>query len=152
MTAPDLPTPDDVVITRETGLAISADELWALVGQGEHWSEWLVDEADIHVSEGANGTVTIDGEHRLVTVRRVREGEHLQFEWWGDDAPRTTVDLEVMPAGRGSVLRVSERLSAPPSASMSATTANAAPQARRARAWDLRLLVLCLQTAALVRT
>ena len=53
---------DDTKITRTVETDLTPDELWSLVGDGEGWATWLVDDADIDVEPGASGTVVDDDE------------------------------------------------------------------------------------------
>ncbi len=141
-------------VTRELDLDISTDELWSLIGDGERWPEWLTDGGSVEVQPGADGVVR-DGERlRNVHVRTVEPNERVTFDWWTDDE-RSTVELEIVHVGGRTGLRVTETFVFPGSASMSASMTSASSRSAAMRAgigWDVRLLVLCLTTAALART
>ena len=42
----------DLEVTRSVPSDLPVDELWALVGDGDRWGEWMVDGADIAVRAG----------------------------------------------------------------------------------------------------
>lgn len=131
---------DAVTVTRQVELDTTTDELWSLVSDGERWAEWLVDAGSVDVTPGADGVVIDDGERRDVRVHTVEHGRRVTFEWWTDDE-RSQVELELVPAGERTGLRITETF---------ACAGRAA--ARASAAWDVRLLVLCLGSAALART
>ncbi len=134
----------DLEVTRSVPSDLPVDELWALVGDGDRWGEWMVDGADIAVEPGATGTVDDQGRRRTVVVDDVTD-RRVAFTWWPEgDADRTSmVELVVVPATRGSILRITERFAASASASTVGTAGIA---------WDVRTLLLvlasCLVTAA----
>ena len=130
---------DRTSVTRHVELDLTVDELWAMIADGERWAEWLVDASTVEVTPGADGTVVDDGERRDVRVHTVEHGRRIGFEWWTDDE-RSEVELEIVPGDERTGLRITE------------TFACADAIARASNAWDVRLLVLCLGTAALART
>ncbi len=129
-----------VTVTREVELDVSVDELWSLIGDGSRWHEWLVDDGSVDVRPGAAGVIREGDDTRYIRVRTVDHGERVTFDWWTDDE-RSTVELEIVRSGDRSGLRVTETF-----ASASANSSRAAVT------WDVRLLVLCLGSAALMRT
>lgn len=131
---------DRASVTRHVELDLSEEELWPLIADGRRWAEWLVDESAVEVGPGADGTVVDDGEHRDVRVHTVEHGRRVVFEWWTDDE-RSEVAIEVVPGDDRTGLRITETFACAGAAS-----------ARASIAWDVRLLVLCLGTAALART
>ncbi len=145
-------------VTRELDLDISTEELWSLIGDGERWPEWLTDGGGVEVQPGADGVVR-DGERlRNVHVRTVEHNDRVTFDWWTDDE-RSTVELEIVHVGGRTGLRVTETFvhagSASMSASMSVSMTSGSSRSAAMLAgigWDVRLLVLCLTTAALART
>lgn len=99
------------IVTRDIPLDLPADELWELIGAGEGWKDWMVDEADIDVAPGGGGEVVDDGEVRRVEVTSVRPGESVRFVWWpeGRDELASSVSLTVDADEHGrTVLRVVE--------------------------------------------
>ncbi len=76
------PMAGDTRITRTVETDLTPDELWSLVGDGEGWAAWLVDDADIDVEPGATGTVVDDDEARDVRIDRVDPHERVTFTWW----------------------------------------------------------------------
>src|SRR3712207_4706077 len=93
-------------ITREVELPLEADEAWEAVTELE---EWLVDDADLTLEPGEEGTLRLpDGEERRAVVEEVAEGERLAFWWWAEDTVATRVELTLVPAVGGTVVRVVE--------------------------------------------
>src|SRR3712207_1950943 len=93
-------------VTREVELPLEADEAWEAVTELE---EWLVDDADLRLEPGEEGTLRLpDGEERRAVVEEVSAGERLAFWWWTDDAPATRFELTLVPAVGGTVVRVVE--------------------------------------------
>ncbi len=136
---------DDLQIEREIILPESADELWPLLSSADGWQQWLVDEASIHVAEGAEGDVVDGGVVRHVQVVEVDEARGVTFRWWERDDPESVseVCIQVLPTlDGGSRLLVVER---PLVASASVSALQ--------EAWDMRalLLALSLSSCALVR-
>jgi len=123
-------------VTRTVDTDLAPDELWSLVTDGEGWTSWLVDEADVTVAPGAGGTVVDDGVERTVRIDRLDDdgdGQRIGFTWWPDDRPDlvSAVELVVLPAATGSRLHVVETFAAA-STGTSATCG----------AWDVRLMLL----------
>ena len=89
----------DTKITRTVETDLTPDELWSLVGDGDGWATWLVDDADIDVEAGATGTVVDDDEPRDVRIDRVDPHERVTFTWWptGEADQASTVELVVLP-------------------------------------------------------
>jgi hypothetical protein len=133
----------DLQVTRSVPTDLPVDELWALVGDGERWVEWMVDGAEIAVQPGSTGTVDDQGRRRTVVVDDVSDGR-VAFTWWPEgDADRTSrVELVVLPTATGSILRITERF---------ATSASASTVATAGIAWDVRTLLVVL-AACLVAT
>ena len=126
-------------------LDLPADEAWRLIGTAEGWREWLVDEADIDVREGADGDVLDDGVRRAVRIETVEEGARITFVWSADegDVARVTLHLDETTDGR-RVLRITEQ----PLAACAECPMQAAARASR---WDLRECLLCLSASAASR-
>lgn len=93
-------------VTREVLLPLDADEAWETVTELE---EWLVDDADLALAPGEEGTLRLpDGEERRAVVEEVQAGSRLTFWWWTDDAPATHVSLTLVPAVSGTRVVVVE--------------------------------------------
>jgi uncharacterized protein YndB with AHSA1/START domain len=131
---------EQITITREVDVDTDATELWSLIADGERWSEWLVDDGAIEVAPGAGGIIVDDDVVRRVHVHSVELHERVVFEWW-TEGERSTVELEIVERGDHRSLRVTETFASTLRASTDVGVA-----------WDLRLLVLCLGSAALART
>ncbi len=106
---------DTTVVTRNVDLELSGEDVWYLVGDGNGWVEWMVDEADVVVEPGAEGTVTDGDIERGVRVTEVVEGERVCFVWWpsGDEDATSTVELVVGSTTGGAALRIVETFPAP---------------------------------------
>jgi uncharacterized protein YndB with AHSA1/START domain len=136
---------EPIVITRDLELDVPADELWQLVVDGERWSEWLTDTADVVVEPARSGTVVDDdGVERQVSIHSVVPGERVRFAWWPTDRPdeSSMVELVVAPSNDGGRSRLSV-----------IETYATAQASTMPMAWDLRLmlLVVCIGQVALVR-
>ena len=126
-------------ITRTVETELPVERLWELVADGGSWPAWMVDEAEVDVTPGAQGSVVDDGHERAVRIGAVGD-QHVSFTWWpaGDERLASTVELVVLPRPGGSALHVTERFPATLTAS-AATTAG--------MAWDIRTLLLVLAVA-----
>lgn len=115
MTPPEVDAP---AVQRDIEVDLPAAEVWPLVGDGAGWVEWLVDESDVVVEPGRDGTIVDDGDRRAVHIDEVVPGESVTWSWWPvgqpvrpptdrpDDA--STVRLVVVPAGARTVVRITE--------------------------------------------
>lgn len=130
----DEPAPE--VIERTVELELDTAALWALVAGPGGWQGWLIDEGDLDLVPGGEGTVVDGGVTRTVRVDEVDEGEALRFRWWpvGEPERGSQVELVVVGAPGGSRLVVREAFPARP---MAATMS-----ARGALAWEVRVAVL----------
>jgi len=126
-----------IAVTRDLELDMSPDELWSLVGDGDRWPEWMVDQATVEVAPGRGGTVHDRGVDRDVFVREVAEGERVAFDWWERARPDviSTVELVVAPTATGAGLRIIETFPAAP----------AVVTARADAAWSVRSVGLWLR-------
>ena len=127
------------VVTRTVELDMSPEDLWPLVGDGAHWSDWMVDESVVDVAPDGEGQVREDGVDRGVRISEVVEGERVRFDWWPTDRPDSvsTVELVVMPRESGVVLHIAETF--PPQRHV--VTVMASP-ATASASWDLRATCL----------
>ena len=93
-------------VTREVTLPVDADEAWETVTELD---EWLVEDADVELSPGAEGTLTLtDGSERSVVVADVEPGSRIEWWWWAGDEPATHVSLTLTPAVSGTRVVVVE--------------------------------------------
>jgi uncharacterized protein YndB with AHSA1/START domain len=93
-------------VTKEIELPLEADEAWEAVTELD---EWLVEDADLALEPGEEGELRLpDGSERRAVVEEVEPGERLSFWWSAGDAPATHVELTLVPAVGGTVVRVVE--------------------------------------------
>jgi hypothetical protein len=93
-------------VTREVTIPLDAPEAWETVTE---LSEWLVEDADLALEPGEEGTLRLaDGEERRARVEDVEPGERLAFWWWAGDEPATLVELTLQPADGGTRVVVVE--------------------------------------------
>src|SRR5262245_49190438 len=114
---------DAVEVSRSIELDLEPDEVWDLIGDGERWSEWMVDEADVDVVPGSTGSVVDRREPRDVRIDTVDDGERVAFTWWPVNRIdlQSAVELHIVPRPGGSVLEMIERF--PASHTVSASVA-----------------------------
>lgn len=175
---PQQPSTDTepAVVTRSVALDRPADALWSMVGDGERWADWMVDDSAVVVTPGREGTVRDDGTERRVAIRSVEPGRAVRFDWWPSDQPggASTVELVVEPAvgeeavsqggssDGGSVLRITETFPAgrrPGSGGLRASAALVAPATGAEAgvpsaaflAWAVRAVVLFVWSHAAAR-
>jgi uncharacterized protein YndB with AHSA1/START domain len=105
---------DELTINRDIDLDLSEDELWALVGDGGAWANWLADDSDVVVEPGGEGDIVEAGERRHVRVDEVEQGRRVRYAWWPIDEPSSvsTVELVIVPRPAGSLLRIRETMQA----------------------------------------
>src|SRR4051794_15936555 len=122
-------------ITRTVDTDLDVDDLWTMVADGEAWATWMVDEADVEVAPGSDGTVVDDGVARRVRIDEL-DDRRVAFTWWPEARPElvSAVELVVLPAVGGSQLRVTE-------ISLSASVPAAI-------AWDVRMMLLVAHALA----
>jgi uncharacterized protein YndB with AHSA1/START domain len=93
-------------VTREIEIPLDADEAWDAVTSLD---EWLVDDSDLALEPGEEGTLRLPGgEERFAVVEEVEVGERLAFWWWAGSEPATLVELTLVPAVGGTRVRVVE--------------------------------------------
>jgi uncharacterized protein YndB with AHSA1/START domain len=111
------PAPEDIMLTREITLPVSARELWEALTDPAAVSSWLGSEVDWTLEPGAPARFRRgeDGD-RDGRVDEVRPGRRLAFQWWpeADPAEVSEVTYELEPSGEGTRLTVSERRMAAP--------------------------------------
>ena len=64
----------ETLITRTVETELSAERLWALVGDGAAWATWMVDEAAVEVRPGGEGVVVDAGAERAVRIGSIGDG------------------------------------------------------------------------------
>jgi uncharacterized protein YndB with AHSA1/START domain len=123
---------EPIVVTRTFRLPIDAAEAWSLIGDGDRWPEWLVDEGEVTVAEGVEGEVVDDGETLHVRIREVDPGRSVAYDWCPSHRPerRSSVCLEIVEVEGGIELRVLEVLA----------PHHTGGTAVQAMAWDVRAL------------
>ncbi len=126
---------EPLIVSRDIDLDLPADELWSLIGDGEGWEMWLVDEAEVVVETGATGVVRDQGQTREVRLDDVVAGERVLFEWWpaGRPGDASAVELVVAPSPSGTVLHVIETF--PPQSTARASAAWFTWEVRALAAW-----------------
>jgi hypothetical protein len=97
-------------VQRDIDVGLEPGELWPLIGDGQGWAEWLVEESDVAVEPGCEGTVVDGGTRRGVRVEEVEPGQRVTWSWWPTDHPDevSTVRLVVVSSPRGSRIHISE--------------------------------------------
>jgi len=135
-------------VERHVTLPAELDEAWTLLTDPDDLAAWLGREVALDPTPGAAGTVVDhDGTRRHLIVEEVDAGRRLSWRWWTGDDPQgepSRVEITLIPAERGTTVRVVEELLPTPAA---------AAQARASEAWSHRLLHLeaLLLVAAAVR-
>jgi uncharacterized protein YndB with AHSA1/START domain len=132
---------DELVIERETDLAVDANRLWTLISTAEGWDSWLVDEAAVVMAPDATGTAIEDGVVREVRINSIVEGRRVGFSWWDRDDPSRVsyVQLDIVELTHGrSHLHITERFVG------STTAATVAMSSSVAVSWEMRLISLWL--------
>lgn len=101
---------DAPTVHRDIDVDLPPDELWPLVGDAAGWGAWLVEEAEVTVEPGREGTVVDGGERRSVRIDEVEPGREVTWSWWPAGRPeeRSTVRLVVVAAPRGSRVQITE--------------------------------------------
>jgi uncharacterized protein YndB with AHSA1/START domain len=99
-----------VEVTRAVELDVDPAEAWDLIGDGEGWAGWMVDEASVEVAPGGGGDVVDDGERRDVRIDDVVDGERVAFTWWpaGQPGSASSVELRIVTAVPATVLEIVE--------------------------------------------
>ncbi len=93
-------------VTREVTLPLEAPEAWETLTELD---AWLVEDADLTLEPGEEGTLRLpDGEERRAVVEAVEPGERLTFWWWAGEEPATHVSLTLVPADGGTRVVVVE--------------------------------------------
>jgi uncharacterized protein YndB with AHSA1/START domain len=105
-------------VQRRVELPVSPEEVWPALSEGRRLSDWFG--ADISMDARPGGKVTFrwpDGRERGAVVENVDPGRRLAFRWlpferWPQGETVVMgpgrVELELAPAGEGSLLTVSE--------------------------------------------
>lgn len=140
------------VIERSTELDLDVDRVWELISTAEGWASWLVDEADVSVVPGGEGSAIDDERQRVVRVESVVDGPHrrqVTFSWWDRDDPASAsqvhLQLVELPS-RGSRLDVTERFvgRAMHAAVQADANFSGSMSSSMARRWEVKLLLLAM--------
>jgi hypothetical protein len=102
--------PMTIEVSRAVELEGDAAEAWDLIGDGEGWAAWMVDESTVDVVPGGGGEIVDDGERRDVRIDDVVDGERVTFTWWPAGYPETasSVELRIVTALPATVLEIVE--------------------------------------------
>lgn len=94
---------EPVTLHRSIDLDLDPAEAWRFVGNAAGLEEWLADDVELELVDGATGTMVDDGVVREVVVTRVDHGRELAFEWWhdGEADHRSSVVITVTPGTDG---------------------------------------------------
>jgi uncharacterized protein YndB with AHSA1/START domain len=133
------------VIERSTELDLDLDQVWELISTAAGWASWLVDEADVNVAPGEEGSACDDERRRDVRIESIVERRQVTFSWWDRDDPasasRVQLAIVELPNG-GSRLDVSERFVG---RAMHATRAmDTSFSSSMAKRWEVKLVLLCV--------
>lgn len=97
-------------VTRTTVLPAEPARVWEAVGSPERLSRWLGVDVEVDLRPGGEGMAREpDGSVRHLVVEEVEPGERLTFHWWQGDSG-STVEIDLEPAGDGTLLRVTETM------------------------------------------
>ena len=133
---------DNLVIERTTDLDMDVERLWSLISTPDGWKSWLVDDADVVIAPGANGTAINDRIQRTVQIDSVSAGRTVGFSWWDRDDPSSAsfvqLDVVALPEGR-SQLHITERF-----VGATGTTASATMSSTAGVSWEVRIISLWL--------
>lgn len=106
--------PDEPAVRREIVLPVSRDAAWAMLGDPAGLAEWLADEVELELREGAEGRFRWDtGEERRATVEELADRRRLVLRWHEVGGPASIVELtldEVEGGTRLVVVEVPERV------------------------------------------
>ncbi len=138
-------------VERHVTLPTDLEAAWELLTRPDDLAAWLGGEVVLDPTPGAAGAlVDQDGTRRRLVVDEVDAGHRLTWRWWpeGDDTDASRVEITLVPADGGTLVRVVEELLPAPSAPLRAEARAAAGEA-----WSHRLLHLeaLLLVAAAVR-
>ncbi|HZD03508.1 MAG TPA: SRPBCC domain-containing protein [Longimicrobiales bacterium] len=93
-------------IERQIEVDADPDRVWEQIVEGELSREWL----GVEVEPRRGGRVRAAHQDLIGTVEEVRPGRCIVWSWRRPDGDPSQVTIEVEPRGRGSVIRVQERL------------------------------------------
>ena len=89
---------DDTTVHRTVDTDLDAADLWALVGDGDGWAAWMVDEADVDVRPGeAARSSTTASRARCASIGS-DGARRVGFTWWPDDRPELVSAVELIVA------------------------------------------------------
>ena len=101
--------PDEPAVRRELVLPVSRDAAWAMLGDPAGLAEWLADEVELELREGAEGTFRWStGEERRATVEELADRRRLVLRWHEPGGPASIVELTLDDVADGTRLVVVE--------------------------------------------
>lgn len=97
------------MVRRELLLPVERATAWAMVGDPVGLAEWLADEVDLELREGATGELRWrSGERRRAVVEEVADLRRLVLRWWEPEGPASIVELTLDEVDGGTRLVVVE--------------------------------------------
>ncbi|HSB87457.1 MAG TPA: SRPBCC family protein [Ilumatobacteraceae bacterium] len=140
-------SPEPPTIERSTEVDLDVDQVWQLISTARGWASWLVDEADVTVAPGEEGSALDDGRQRTVRVDSIIDRRQVSFSWWDRDDPGSAsrVQLEIvgLPSG-GSRLEITERFVGAATGVQATTAETAIRTCSIGARWEVKLLLLCV--------
>jgi uncharacterized protein YndB with AHSA1/START domain len=116
-------TPEPIVIDRR--VAVPPEQVWPYLTDGSLWRRWQGVAATIDPRPGGEFTMVMgDGRTAAGEVIEVQPHARLSFTWGWTDAPdtlppgSTTVEIELVPDGDGTVIRLTHSDLPPPAAAL----------------------------------
>jgi len=92
-------------VVREIEIEAEPGDVWDALTDADRLEEWFANDVELDPRPGGRGVFRWDnGESREAVVESVDEGERIVLRFDDDGV----VDLRVLPAERGSVVRVRE--------------------------------------------
>lgn len=92
----------------ETVVPADVDEAWEAVTDPDRMGDWLGDDALIELEPGGDFEITVGDERREGFVEEVEAPRRLVFWWSADDAEASRVEIDLVPDGDETRVRVIE--------------------------------------------
>jgi uncharacterized protein YndB with AHSA1/START domain len=100
---------EEAAVRRELRLEVDRATAWAALSDPEQLAEWLADEVDLQIEEGAEGWLRwASGERRHATVEEMSEQRRIVLRWAEPGGPETVVELVLDDVPGGTRLVVLE--------------------------------------------
>ena len=113
----------DEPIVVERRVAARPDQVWPYLTDGALWQRWQGAHVAIDPHPGGAFTMRMgDGREAAGRVLELRPGQRLVFTWGWTDEPdtlapgSTTVEIDLVPDGDGTLIRLTHRDLPPPAA------------------------------------